>query len=223
MLWAMAPTMYAKLWRDQVDQGIANDPDYARRLHETIGLVNSGEMDWLADTVAQPHGQPRRGWYEVAAIDAVALYLQHGHIVVHFLDVGMSPKSDRSRTANDAALSGLPEPWEARFWGGAGDDDGYLAWTRPVDIAHRLVTNKTIVARFQPAQIPLEAGSTQPETTMWHLTRSGGVARWPYGSNQIVALLATTEAVSPRRPLGAPDFIEGAVIPLATAEPMLDP
>ena len=44
---------------------------------------------------------------------------------------------------------------------------------------------------FEPTFMPLEIGHTNPETTVWHLAETGGIARWPYGHDKITLLLST--------------------------------
>jgi hypothetical protein len=160
--------------------------------------------------VSQPWRSPRYDWYSAAALHEVVETLKVGWLVIEWIEVGEEPRRDKEREANNRALKRLPAPFEARFVGGQRDSDGWFSWSDAITVVHPLVDDAEVKCRFPPSGIPLEVGHTEPETTIWHLRRAGGVARWPYGRRCIGVLLATTGPPPTRAwPLRKPTFEQG--------------
>jgi hypothetical protein len=91
---------------------------------------------------------------------------------------------------------------------GNDDDDGRLEWRHPIQIRHEMDRGEPLVVTYPPSGVPLELGHTEPETTVQHLARDGGDARWPYGHVLITLLLSNCTTGRPVQ-LDAPEVLTG--------------
>jgi hypothetical protein len=185
--------MFTKLWREDVDEKVGTDPVYASGLYGLLRGLNDPAVppSALDDVVSQPWRQSRRDWYDAAALIEVGLSMQAGWRVMATVTLDAEPGPDKDEGANNAKLRELRAPFSADFSGGGGDNDGQLSWDAPIDIAHDMGEGHHLVVQYPPTAIPLEVGRTEPETSIWHLTSEGGVARWPYKSTRLTLLLCT--------------------------------
>lgn len=204
----MALTRFSELWRDRVDESIAVDRDFAetvlsimRRLNDPNALARP-----LDDVVSQPWGRQRRDWYDGAAQVEIGAELQVGLLVIALIEVGAPPGRDREQAGNQQKLDRLSSPYSA--WCASGNDDGRLEWRHPIQISHEMDGGEPLVVVYPPSGVPLEIGHTEPETTVQHLARDGGVARWPYGHVLITLLLSTCTTGRPVQ-LDAPEVLIG--------------
>lgn len=99
------------------------------------------------------------------------------------------PFGDKKVDKNNQILAALPKPIKGEFFGGAGENDGYIKWEEPILMNVMKITEEgeLIGAKVvvQPTQIPLEVGYTSSGTTWAHLIRARSLARLPYGQNRI--------------------------------------
>jgi hypothetical protein len=209
--------MFAHLWRSEVDEKMSSNPDFVSGLYASLSRLNdAGEPSaTLDDVISQPWGQTRRDWYDAAAQIEVGLHLQAGWCVVTAINIDNLPGRDRDQKGNQRKLDALPAPFSAWCETGSEDQDGWLSWDEEITVAHRMDGDAQLVVQYPPSSVPLEIGHTEPETTIWHLRRDGGVARWPYGARYITLLLRTVETTSRGVPLAMPKHIEG--------KPLVDP
>lgn len=186
----MAPVMFARTWRAGVDRQIATDPLFASGLHDVLERLNDADLPDAAldHVVSQPWRQDRRDWYDAAGLIEVGRRLQAGWCVTFSVSVSAEPGRDKDEDGNNAKLLALPSPFAATFAGGRGDNDGRFAWTETIEVEHDMGDAYRMKVRYPPAEVPLEVGRTEPETTMWHLLEEGGVARWPYKSERVTLL-----------------------------------
>jgi len=191
---------------------MASNPDFVSGLHASLSHLNDASKPSaiLDDVISQPWGQTRRDWYDAAAQIEVGLHLQAGWYVVATIDIDNIPGRDRDQKSNQRKLDALPAPFSASCATGTEDQDGWLSWDEEITVAHRMDGDIQLVVQYPPSSVPLEIGHTEPETTIWHLQRDGGVARWPYGAKHITLLLCTVKITSRGVPLAMPKFIEGA-------------
>src|ERR1044072_3983302 len=138
------------------------------------------------------------------------------------IELGAHPGRDKDQAGNDAKLKELPSPFSASFEGGAGDCDGWFSWGQSVTVHHHMGEGEHLTVRYPASGVPLEVGRTEPETTVWHLRRDGGVARWPYGSSCVTLLLATTGTAGGGLALRLPEGISGEMR-VAPPPPRADP
>lgn len=102
------------------------------------------------------------------------------------IKLGDKPSNDIEIMQNNLKLSYLPNDFYAEFLPCDGpivdSSDGFLNWDKDV-IFYDSKGNENII---KENSIPLEVGYTNPFTTFMHLERDGGVARWPYESDEIL-------------------------------------
>lgn len=112
-----------------------------------------------------------RFWMDTGALTGTIIYL------------GEYPSIDKEISDNNNKLSALQNGIKAKFFGGLGDDDGYLKG----DIQLTLTNDVAGVKRaLQPKwSAPLEVGYTSYTRSYCHLLMEGYLARWPYESKNI--------------------------------------
>jgi hypothetical protein len=98
-------------------------------------------------------------------------------ILLTSVSLGNAPSKDNDVIWNNDILSRAPVPFEGRFYGKTGGNDG--EWKRSSELTLR--GGKGI----PPMSLPLEVGSTKGETTVRHLIESRALARWPYESENV--------------------------------------
>lgn len=117
-------------------------------------------------------------WYELIRHMATA-----GKATIVRIPLGTGPASDARRDLNIRLLSAsLPPSLEAVInpvAHGPGDgDDGILRWHNPLTLSD---TSKVLA----PRSVPIEIGLTSAATTYKHIIADGGLARWPYDSQNL--------------------------------------
>jgi hypothetical protein len=174
---------HASALHDVVERRLA-DPDSARQLLEEVRRIRSGEYpSWFVDFVEQRS----RGEVDVYSAHCIAaLYgdWQAGRLVKMTIDVRAKPLSDRCREENARVLEALPRPFSAVLAPGA-DGDGTLSWSEPVTMQ-----SDREGGEVAPSSAMLEVGTTSASRTLLHMRRAGALARWPYGSREIIVLCA---------------------------------
>lgn len=184
-----------------------NTPDGVDALRVYLNGLDEGR--WPSDylnAVGQIHGLDPEDWpYEqIVAFAYVNTYINSGRaarVLVQTLDV---PSSDKDREANQAALSSLLGPFTAHVdpQQNSGNDDGWLAWDEPIMVEQSIGKAEvgddgdlepiTRAMWAPPGKIPLEIGTSKPSRTFHHLSREGGVARWPYGQDMLHVFIETS-------------------------------
>jgi hypothetical protein len=122
-----------------------------------------------------------------------------GNITYCYVEVGYEPQKDRYVDENNALLNGLPEGFRGEFWGELADSDGRLYWDTPIDAAVTTYNGDKIEKHIEPSFAPLEVGYTKFETTWMHLMSQKCLARWPYGSKDILLMFFQDDAWSQMR------------------------
>jgi len=162
----------------------------------------------LVDAIGQLHARQPRHWppEQLGAFVEIHAGLMAGYYASGRIRVGATPSADRERAENAAHLANLPEPFTAYLdleQNGA-ECDGTLTWathismTRSTGVPLLLTchadepTPVYTTAHVPPRTVPLEVGYTMPSRTLLHLNHRGGVARWPYGSEDIYLLVRVT-------------------------------
>jgi hypothetical protein len=169
-------------------------------------LKKQGYQDYL-DCIGQYFW---RGPRDTDPAQLTACFTVHARLIAPYvtaekaIETSGKPLPDARRRGNDAILADLPEPFIAEVPQRQGDSsrgDGILRWTRPIRtlvstdipliVEHRPETcrEKSLVLdmmrTLSPGRVPLEIGYTKASKTLYHLLCSGGVARWPYGQEEI--------------------------------------
>jgi hypothetical protein len=112
-----------------------------------------------------------------------------GELAVCRIEIGATPRPDVS-PENQTTLDRIGAPFSATV--GGYEDDGAFAWAAPIvfDVCCPNGPTTELVSSF--GSLPLEIGSTTMSRTLLHLRADGGIARWPYGSTEIVLLKKRT-------------------------------
>jgi hypothetical protein len=111
-----------------------------------------------------------------------------GDLCLFAIPVGSVPRSDSALEENTKALANLYD-FQTFVHNAPKDDDGWLGWNDKIG-CQKVVLENGIEKRskiwLQPSRVPLEIGSTSAARTFGHLETERGLARWPYGSKQIL-------------------------------------
>ena len=155
--------------------------DYAKLLIE----MRSGK-DLLVHIFGQPHARV------LSIEDALVYYrlkrfIESGDLFFHRIFIGEGPKSNRSIKLNNAILSKIPPIYKAEF-DGIGDYDGIAEWFVPITFETDPISICQDSINLDPRWAPLEVGSTDFETTFFHLLGTGILARWPYDDFNITII-----------------------------------
>lgn len=177
----------------------------ARPQFQLVGLRYLSMLDrglfpqWLVDAVVQ---QPKRlDHYDGFIFGSVVDMIERGEVSLVRVPLGREPYADRLAEENNEALAHLSVPFRARFWGGLDPrGDGVLRWTKPIELLRlnhppemtleeRGVCNEACQHRtvhsVRPSNVTLEVGSVPSSRFFERLTLHGGVARWPYGAQDL--------------------------------------
>lgn len=167
--------------RSAVHGHLLRESHGGRILVEYAEAIQSRALDpALVDVV---HQMPGQVWtiYEAMPVAAFHSLIRAGEAIAFRVDLGTDAFRDQDRIRIRECLSGLPKPFSATFVGGSEDSDGYLWWAH--SIALEGDNGRTI--RLAPRKVPLEIGYTLGASSLTHLRRQGGLARWPYGSRYL--------------------------------------
>lgn len=172
----------------------------ARALQLADELTRQPQLTWLVTALGQPHF----GWTngELAMLYRLMTAWKNGEIAVTQLPVGTQPHRDAARAENAAALEALQRIGDGDLFRAKvnqtqrhAEGDGTLHWTRRIILGARSPEHprEEIVAVVNgPGDAPLEIGSSNASTTFMHLAGGGNLARWAYGSDNVVLISTTT-------------------------------
>lgn len=157
------------------------------------------ELPWLRDAIYQMQRAPKRQ-QETAIYSVLVALAERGGVAR--IPVGATPLRDTMIDANLAAirrgLSAVNGPdgglsFDVDLWCGKSECDGSVTPSMPVRINPIAPDARAFTV---DGPIELEVGQTRPETTLGHLLHAGRVARWAYGSREMIVL-----AIDPERSL----------------------
>lgn len=187
----MAPVAFSRIWRSGVEEQLAAGELSFVSLKELLDYMGSDEFPRpeIAAAISQPYRQAQLSIYDAAAFNEILALLRGGYLGIASAALGGAPGKDRQGDHNNATLAKLPAGLEAEFAGGPGDNDGRFGWTVPLPVKQARDGHPQVTAWLRPGELPLEVGHTDPETTLWHLMREGGVARWPYREPSLTVLV----------------------------------
>lgn len=120
-----------------------------------------------------------------------------GSVVACRVNINETPPRDNQFVKFNEILGTLQHPFEARFAGGPGtlDNDGHFEWKEPI-VFTSLIPDKLSAVQLPASLVPLECGSTKGFTTFLHIMAGEtGVARWPYGSQDVWLLKLVDKAI----------------------------
>ncbi len=150
---------------------------YLERLH--VG-------EWTADELAWFGQSP---WPSLTLVDALAFglcdrHLNAGHLALFDISGLQPPGRDRDVADNNDKLAALSGPFNAEFWGGTYENDGYLRWSAELQAGVASHDGRRLMP-VSSRQVPLEVGTTSFVRTLCHLYQERGLARWPYGVGEL--------------------------------------
>lgn len=151
------------------------------------------------DTIMQTGGSYTPS--DILAFSHIHYHIGVGNIVRLTVDVGHEPQGDGALEQNNRSLATLPKLFEAQFLpekGSAAWDDGFFSGKGNAIFERTTIPtyqhlDKYLVIDLYNQWIPLEVGTTQGHISYLHLFFEGALARWAYGSTQIVVFLLVNQ------------------------------
>jgi hypothetical protein len=178
--------------KDAVEHKLSGDnaSEWGRLLGETLRDFRIGEYPTsYQDMIFQKWERFKPTIEDAYNFLNIHAYIRLGYVSIFSINVGRTPPSDKSHDLQNEALSSLPFPYRAEFWGGTQDEDGILEWSKP---RHGIVSvqDEVLVCLIPPLSVPLEVGTCSSEKMFLYICgRSAmGVARWPYYSEKIYVI-----------------------------------
>jgi hypothetical protein len=173
-------TRRAAVFRESIDEQAVDNPDFAHALFVGLTRLKKGEFSReIVDVVLQKE-DGEYNIYDAYGVGSMYASLQRGEAAVTFLDVPDVPRRDRNRDENDRILKHVRRSFTADFYGGPGDEDGFVDW-QDGEIFFTVADEKQEALRLKAGTVPLEVGTTEVSRTLLHLVQELGLARWPYG------------------------------------------
>jgi len=150
-------------------------------------------------------GQGPPNIYDAYCFAQIHYMIRTGELGVFQVPVGAIPVRDSRVKRQNTLLAKLPYPFKAEFWGGTQDEDGYLEWKKPVNCIINDGQDSLGFVIARPQAVELEVGYQPAYKTFFQLHPTHqGLARWPYGHENITVLLHRRNASA----LDAEDFSE---------------
>jgi len=179
------PTVAERACQEVVDEKMT-DPEWVRLLSLTAAQLNQGKE--YPQLYIEALFQKWRGSYTIydalPFLEAHAL-IRSGRVQVFQIPVGVTPCRDRFVEQMDGLLGKLEYPFQARFWGGTQDEDGWVSVERPVNGLAFSECGELGFCIIPPRQYPLEVGYMNAYKLLIYLNGMGYLARWPYGHDRI--------------------------------------
>lgn len=156
---------------------------YFRQLHD-------GEYPpSYRDVIFQKFGRFPIDIFDARSFAGVHASIRTGRVAIFQIPVGIEPCADKRIEEMNKRLSGIPEPFNAEFWGGTADYDGTLKWDRPVNALLNNGQDELGYVIMRPSHVGLEVGYVSSHKMHVFLNLSNGIARWPYGQKYITVLM----------------------------------
>lgn len=127
--------------------------------------------------------------YDAHFINTIETFIKLGKIYYKVIELGDTPSGNNELEENNNKLKNLPNQFKAEFLPSSGrgaENDGYFELLEGT-ITFEYENGNIDEGRKEVGylHIPLEVGTTESYITYKHIMMRGGVARWPYYSNQI--------------------------------------
>ncbi len=169
--------------------------EYQQKLH--AGLFSQSHVD----AILQKWNHSGYDIYDAYAFSRVHSQLCSGSIVSARVDISAMPRGDKEIEYHNSVLNKRESRlFFGEFWGGLADSDGYLTWVKPLEfeVGKCILDDDTIERKsvlIKPRRVPLEVGTTEGSRTIVHLGFDGGLARWPYGSEEIHVYVVIDDSI----------------------------
>ena len=188
--------------RHQLVAECRKNPEAARIYIDILGKLREGFYDSsIVDVILQRYDA------EITIEEAYCfgkLFAEIGIGLIHVqsFEIGESPRADKERLHNHNALQQLrrqihvatlkPLELKVAFFGGAGDQDGYVELRSDLIFARESCQDGCCPAMRSVAPkrtwFPLEVGTTTAARTLGHIRQERGLVRWPYNSTKVFFL-----------------------------------
>ncbi len=161
-------------------------PEGAATLARYEEAIRAGFFDDMEEGYQAALGQPHIGGWSIGQVWALATMhsaILLGQVATVRVQTLGKPAADRQRDVNAAVLGDLPTPFVAalNLQQNGADCDGNIRWTSDI----RVTLRPERVGSMPPDRVPLEVGTCSASRILMHLISHGGVARWPYESDDI--------------------------------------
>jgi hypothetical protein len=197
---------YHQQIREAIDNMLIADSDrIAPVMYRYLGRLREGAFAHdIVDAIVQKTNRNPLDIYDACIFAQIWLGLQEGHIVLFRVGVDYPPFPDAQTKDINLVLEKLSEArmgishptlqapllrfdgcLRGEFIGGTSIKDGIFTWTNDIPTITEMADGNRLEATVPRRTVPLEVGTTQSATTVYHLTREGCLARWPYGSKMI--------------------------------------
>ena len=191
------PTTARSVLDRVVEKRCSEEPTFLVALHEVLVMLKNGRRDeQYVNALMQPHRNAELTLSDAYVFMGLDYLRRSGRLARVRIGVGATPSRDKELEANRQKLSDLPRPFSAEIWCGMAEFDGHLSWSRKIvtDIGCGCLECGPLKARsFPPRSVPLEIGSIDASTTWMHLVQRRALARWAYGSTNILLFIVTDE------------------------------
>jgi hypothetical protein len=147
-------------------QQLEKDPRWAQWVCEAFVKIRGGFFPSNYVSVITDRWGGSLTFGDVYFFLLVHRLLSFGRAVMTHVEVEAEPFGDRFVKENNELLGSLPRPFSGEFWGGSGDEDGYVRWGDPIRANAILVENSEKRETIPPGQAPLEVGYTNAYTTL---------------------------------------------------------
>lgn len=186
-------------YKDGIEQAMAREfarnPELAKTTAEVLARLRRGGYyeQGLVDAIGQP-GTKYDVTSDYTVTDAFAFLLVYSQLVTGTfrwarICAHATPYGDRAVEENNAGLAQLSPQFYANFVGGAGDHDGDFGWYDHIHLGGCINKNGRLVdgpnVTVKASCVPLEVGTQSFAKTWVMLRQNRGVARWPYGSEDV--------------------------------------
>ena len=185
-----------------VDDLLENDAEWRDCLYDYLRKLKSGYFHKeTVDSLLQKFERFPYDIYDAYCYAKLHHLLLTEKIASALVYKGATPRGDKEIEYHNFILAKREDShFFGEFWGGLADDDGYFSWDVPLNfevkkgsLTDDKIERKSVI--IEPRRLPLEVGYTAGSTTILHLFSSGGVARWPYGSEDIFLYILTDESL----------------------------
>lgn len=192
--------------REAIDNMLIADSDrIAPIMYRCLGRLRKGAFAQdIVNAIVQKSERNPLDIYDAFIFAQIWLGLHEGHIALFRVEVDYPPFADAqnkdinlvlenlsktrmciSHPTSQAPLLRFEGRLQGEFIGGTSSKDGTFTWTNDIPVITVTADGNRLQATVPQRTAPLEVGSTQSTTTVYHLTREGCLARWPYGSKMI--------------------------------------
>lgn len=196
----MGTSTHKRVIMEVVNRLMAESQEWRECLFHYQQLLHAGAFSQsYVDAVLQKWNSSGYDIYDAYAFCQVHRQLCSGSIASARVGIGATPRGDKEVEYHNSVLHKSENRlFFGEFWGGLADSDGYLSWVKPLEfeVAQCSETDDNIKRTsvvIEPRRVPLEVGTTEGSRTMVHLGFDGGLARWPYGSEELYVYIVIDE------------------------------